>query len=412
MGDSSLAIRIEQVLSYTFLIFAAGCTFSIAVAQAALAVSILLFVTLMLVKRRALLADSPRDLYFALGLLIVWAFVTGLLRSNFKTGLAEIEGYWTMLALPVGWYLLQSERYRTRVIRVLGLLILLGGIAGLLQFFTGVKWPGVASPVPSSNWGYRAQGFFSSRMTYAQVFVPFVLFLFYLGCAELKQRKRTAFTPIFLGAGILGTVGVMLALSRSAMVALVIGMLLIGFMLGRKQLGLIFLGLVLGGLISWLAVPDFALRLENTTLIDLRDYKVAGRQFIWARSFEIFIDHPVIGVGKSGFKEEYIARLPAEFNDDRIPGDAHSDWLQMGVTTGLPGVILLATLWLVILKRTARKMKAAQPLEQNLARAGLIAILGILIMSLPVSLFEDSEMVHAMVLIWLITLTPLKAREQ
>lgn len=409
MNHSVTVSRLTTLMSYSYLVFAAACTFSIALAQTALGVAVASFIVLGFSKRKDLFEASPREIYMALFAFVGWTALTSCVGAGGLSGLADIESFWLFLAFPVGWYLLGSGRYRDRLLMVLAIVVLLGGLAGLVQFFTGLSWPGVSPPVPSRTWGYRAQGFFSSRMTFAQVFVPFVLMFFYLGWSGLKEQVKKRRRGLYLSAGVSGAIGIVLSLSRSSILALVIGLLVIGVMLGRKQLLVIVAVLITTGLISWQFVPDFALRIENTSLIDLRSYKVAGRQFIWARSLEIVKDNPWLGVGRSGFRSEYMKRLDEDFDDDRIPGDAHSDWLHTAVTSGVPGLLLFAWLWFTVLRHGLRRLRGEEK-ERTIPLAGLMGLFGILVMSVAVSLFEDSEMLQVIVLIWLIVLARPDAR--
>ena len=314
-----------------------------------------------------------------------------------------IKKFWLILAFPIGLYLFRSREYRNRLLLVLSVVVLLGGLAGLLQFFTGISWPGVQSPIPSQTWGYRAQGFFSSRMTFAQVFVPLVLMYTFLGLNSLKERVKNTRSRIYLASGIIGSIAVVLSLSRASMFALVIGLFVIGLILGRRQLVTIVVVLTVVAALSWQFIPDFALRFQNTSLIDLRSYKVAGRLFIWEKSWEIIRDNPWLGVGRSQFQTEYKKHLSADFTDKRIPGDAHNDWLQVTATAGIPGLILFASLWFAILRRAKINIYRTNK-ERIIPLAGVLGLVGVLVMSTGVSLFEDSEMLQIILLIWVIVL--------
>ena len=403
MNHSATVSRLTIFMSFCYLVFAAACTFSIALAQTALGLAAVSFIILAFLNRKELFKDSPGEIYAVLFAFVGWTALTSCLGAGGLGGLADIQSYWLFLAFPVGWHLLRSNRYRDKLLTVLAVVVLIGGLASLIQFFSGISWPGVSPPVPSRTWGFRAQGFFSSRMTYAQVMVPFALMFLYLGWSGLKSQVNKARHKLYFAAGIMGAVGILLSLSRASIVALVFGLLLIGLMLGRKQLLVIVALLIATALLSWRFVPDLALRFENTTKIDLRSYKVAGRLFIWEKSWSIVKDNPWLGVGQSRFQAEYIKRLDYDFDDDRIPGDAHSDWLHTAAISGFPGLFFLAWLWIAVLHRAINDIRREK--ERTVRLAALVGLAGVLVMSLAVSLFEDSEMLQVIILMWVIVLS-------
>lgn len=416
MTHSLTVSRLTIFMSFCYLLFAAACTFSIALAQTSLGLATASFIILAFLNRKELFKDSPCEIYKALLAFVGWTALTSCLGAGGLSGLADVQSYWLFLAFPVGWYLLRSNRYRDQLLLVLAVVVLLGGLAGLIQFFSGVSWPGVAPPVASTTWGYRAQGFFSSRMTYAQVMVPFALMFFYLGWSGLKEKVKRLRPKLYLAAGIMGAVGILLSLSRASIVAMVLGLLLMGLLLGRKQLLVITVLLIAAALLSWRLVPDLTLKFENTAKIDLRSYKVAGRLFIWDKSWSIAKENLWVGVGQGQFQAEYIKRLDQDFADDRIPGDAHSDWLHITATSGFPGLLLLAGLWLAVWRFSIKSLRS-EASQRSVRLAGLVAMFGIMLMSLVVSLFEDSEMLQVIILVWVITLAeadrrPLKTADK
>lgn len=93
------------------------------------------------------------------------------------------------------------------------------------------------------------------------------------------------------------------------------------------------------------------------TMIDLdQDPSARHRYAIWANSWAMFRDHPILGVGKGNFRFVYplYARKVTEdpsFSAQSRAADAHNDYLQVLVETGLLGTMA----FLVILSLLARR---------------------------------------------------------
>jgi O-antigen ligase len=187
------------------------------------------------------------------------------------------------------------------------------------------------------------------------LFCAIALFLF---IATMVTETRTA--AIALGAAI-----VVLAMLRSV----------------RIGIALVLVMTLLGGLgtFTYEPVRDRVAHTWRALTRGEWDAALSGRLTAFAAAWQMFLDHPVTGIGPGAFKYHYMSyRERAENEYTSIPlirgrravnfGETHNDHLQILAEVGLPGYAAVAAGLLYVASRGLRRRTAAASVRAAFAR--------------------------------------------
>src|SRR5262249_1635751 len=113
------------------------------------------------------------------------------------------------------------------------------------------------------------------------------------------------------------------------------------------------------------------------------EYSVVTRTEYWRGAWQMFLDHPLTGVGLGAFPTAYPAYGRSSVRNERLE-QAHNDYLQLLTDTGLIGAIF--GIWFLIelgrvLRRQFRHVYQARSLDRALMVGGAVAMLGIAVHS-------------------------------
>jgi len=148
-------------------------------------------------------------------------------------------------------------------------------------------------------------------------------------------------------------------------------------------------GLMLGGALAavvvlalWIGYEPLSKRF-GTVREGASEYSVVTRTEYWRGAWQMFLDHPIAGVGLGAFPTAYPSYGHSSAKNERLE-QAHNDYLQLLADTGLIGA--LVGLWFLFeLIRTARRqfqmLARARNQDRALAIGGYVAMLGIAVHS-------------------------------
>ena len=164
----------------------------------------------------------------------------------------------------------------------------------------------------------------------------------------VPAAQRFGFKAWCIAALLLGIV-IMLAGSRAAWISFAIALIWSGlhYWHWKKTLAMLAVSVVMA-IIAAFSFPDFSARLQRTfAIIDdssgSLDHAVSGRLVIWGKAWQIFLDHPVNGVGVDQFQPVYrnYTGPGDQFVDYGRPGafHAHQIILEILSETGLLGLL-------------------------------------------------------------------------
>ena len=161
---------LNDLLFGFFTLFIFGSTFSIALAQVALGISLILFIIIATNIRYNPFVRELRWFYAFMGLYILWMFISSLLGDTPLASVKIMKEEWLFCAVPIGIYVLYKEDFRKRLIAAFAIGTGLFALYGLLQFLTGVHWFKSVAPNPGPEFGFVIKGNFPSPMTFGNYF--------------------------------------------------------------------------------------------------------------------------------------------------------------------------------------------------------------------------------------------------
>jgi|GEM_PF-3692666 len=209
----------------------------------------------------------------------------------------------------------------------------------MINFFQiGFGWPHtIQSHMLIPGAPFRSQGFYGSYLTYAAA----LGFPLYMALEEAIKRRTVASISI----ASLGTLAMIACSSRTAWVALGLGIVCLAFTATPKQYrklaGTLITAIVIGVLVS----PKVRSRIFSSHIND--------RALLWKINFEVFKENPVTGVGflssgeaTAAYKSTFIPDHP-----DQFVSHAHNNFIEMLSTTGLlgTGVWVAWNMWLLLI---------------------------------------------------------------
>ncbi len=230
----------------------------------------------------------------------------------------------------------------------------------------------------------RLSGSIGSKNRYAQV----MLVLLPFALAALILARSLAGRVLAAGAGMLVLFGMASTLSRGAAVALA-ALVIVAAILRLIPLRVLAAVVVVTVIAAPLLVPQYVARLETLAGIgglasedaEQPDGAVLGRATSNLAALNVFLDHPVTGVGPGQYPSEYSQRYANQLNLRYFttPRRAHNMYLEVAADTGILGITALmavfgTTLWGTWQAR--RRWRNVKPEYAVWASALMLSIVG------------------------------------
>ena len=219
-----------------------------------------------------------------------------------------------------------------------------------------------------------------------------------MALASIKVFSRTRWAMLPYVAFIDGLLTSVLSGSRGGWITLAICMMTLyayGERETRRRLSFIFgIGLVLFGVI--LFIPQFhVMQRFSDVVLNFNQYQlgnvdtsVGARLEMWKGAWQLFIENPLMGVGRANFHEGLNMLIARQMISPavQIYYHAHNDILQVLATQGLVGAAALGAVYIAPLRffmRCWRCHDAAQPY----ALAGILLVVSYIVSGLTQVLF-------------------------
>lgn len=213
-------------------------------------------------------------------------------------------------------------------------------VYGIIQAFTGIDLirPGreVHSLELADTLIFRSSGFFNNPMTFAHLFVMWfciVLGILWQGEKILSVQQKRILKTVSLVVGL----ALILSLIRGVWISASVAILMMLWWWRRKAFYRGLVAMMIVGGVAVVSIPP--LRDRAQSIFSTRNVENRDRITLWKANWEIFKDHPWIGIGYTENERrigEYYERMGVI---DGFHGHAHNVYLQFLSGTGLLGFI-------------------------------------------------------------------------
>lgn len=197
--------------------------------------------------------------------------------------------------------------------------------------------------------GWRVKGFFGHPMTLAGFLCCVLPIVFAWLLLSIKEKKLSWFC---LGSFLFLCTTLLLNETRGAWIACIASFLFITvwFAIQNKKVAIVSLLLVVFLGIAISASDRFsqrALSITSTTLVSNTE-----RLLMWKSASQMFLDHPLTGVGLGNYKSQYQGKYISPEAKEKKQEHAHSNIFQMLGENGLVGLLGYLAFFLFILVKS------------------------------------------------------------
>jgi putative inorganic carbon (hco3(-)) transporter len=272
---------------------------------------------------------DPAHAAFA-GLLLVMAL--GLTKAVEPFVTLKILVQWTAY-LAISIYLANAER--EQLMRALACLAVAGGILGAVAVLT-------AQPQTVSAGGQAATGRAEGSFQHPAI-LAFFLVMALPAAIALAFRWKAWARPLMIAAAALCLAGIVLSLTRGAILAAAVSMLILLFWPPFRRLaGVLIVGLLLFTAFNWQSIEQSqqfqVIGSRLRTITETRASADNERVLIWGKTPAIIADNPFIGVATGNFPEISPSYGIVEFGGAPFV-HAHNIFLTIAAENGLFGLL-------------------------------------------------------------------------
>lgn len=387
---------LNDFIFYFFALFIFASTFSIAMAQASLGCSLVLFIVLIIKNKINPFGGVLKYFYISIGLYISWMLISGLMGATPLRSVAIVREEWLFLAIPIGIYLFKKEQYQKYLLHAFAVGVGLVSIYAVMQAVWGLSWFKEKPLYEAANFGYMVKGFFSHRLTFGNYFAVGSMFftgVLIFSWSSLAKRMKMILTVISL----LAICATLLTYSYGAILGMVVGgCCVIVLSKNKKLIGLSIIPLAL--VIAILAGTSLGERVSSKFDKELDSQNQMSRVFIWEKSFEMVWDNPVFGVGQGNFYDVFEAKNPG----GKVHVHAHNDIINIAAIAGIPGMVFFVLIWVSFFgtNRYLFKKMELNIGEKSLLTAAMVGGAVFMVTSLTEATFADEEVRQMLMFIW------------
>ena len=313
---------LEKYYSLPICVFAFISFVSIAVGNIALGLATLCL--LFYIKKQHITVPEEYKGYLVaiagfVGALLLSALFSGDLKVGLKTW-ADMR-IWRMMPFVI---IILSIHDLLSIRKILG--------ASMLGMFIGIA----CLIYQGFSGDHRAAGFFGHPMTFAGylcMYLPIFLVRFLDGKVFKKYNWLTGLA-FFAGCAALvfnGTRGAWLA------VLPVFGLILLFYISQKNKAAIVCLALLVAAGFGLTYNKAFMARVSTITSTKFQSN--TERLLIWRSAYNMFLDHPVLGVGLGQYKDNYQKKYISPKAKEPYITHAHNNFLQMLAENGIVGFL-------------------------------------------------------------------------
>ena len=406
MTSGSIA---DRGLLFSFVLLAATVPLSIAASQLALGLVLLFWIVKLVTGYHNRMLLTP--LTYGLVAWVAVSVLAALLGDNPTASLLALREEWLFLAFIALWGGISARKQLRPILIAFGTALLLSAGYAIWQHYTGLDLVHqvMLDQMPS---GYRVHTTFTHPLTAGAVLSLLALLLL---AVHFTAERGGRWLGLLVGS--LGLLAAALTYSRSVLLAMAVGLVVLLLLLWRYFSWRALLpGVLLVASILAIA-PDIAIRFDQHRYYSTSTGRVIdkppGRLEIWQTAWRIFLDRPLTGVGEDNMLGRYELYAPA--GAVQSYATAHNDLLHVAVTRGVLGVLAYGWLWFLLLRWFWRQFRAGPEVATSLAAVSLAIAGAYLAMSQFEAFWFDEEVRLALMfslglLAAVINLEPLRSR--
>lgn len=281
---------------------------------------------------------------------------------------AVFDNEWLLLMVLMLFWCIENERHLQKILTVFLLASVLPMLYAIWQTFAGLDiFPG-RNLAPFDGY-FRAVGFHGFYLTFA-AFAMIVL-LFSLALAlETKEKQRWA----AWGLAIVSFLALLATFARSIWLSFVVTIPTFGITRSRKLGVFASLGVLFIIVASLVLIPSIRERAgsifdpgQNVTRLNL-----------WKTTLAISGDHLLLGIGEDNFDYFFPQYRIEGFYD--ATGHPHNDYLNVLVSSGIPGLLAFLGVWATVLWDGFRKFRNIRnPVMRAYNQAATLSIIAFLV---------------------------------
>ncbi len=392
-------------LTIFYLLFVIGSTFSRAVAQISLGFALGIFLLVIITERYQPFVKALKWFYIFVGLYVGWLLLAATFSKDPAHSVYFTRKEWLFVAIPIGIYLFQFEKIRSRVVTSLAIGVLVVSVYAMIEFYTGTHWLNMEGwkfvPIPVE---YVAGTFFRPLEFANYYATAAILILGWVAGGSAKWDRRQ---KLLIAAATLAMLAAVLTFRRGPAVYTAIGLIFI--MVAKRKSWLWYGASVLAAaVIMSAALPEVRTRYTSDMTWDASSAYEGSRLFIWKNSLALIERSPLFGVGNGNFMGEYRQQVGSKVKEVYVHGHSHNDIINTAAIGGIPCALFFVGMWWVIIWYMWRGWRdpGFSEADRRLFFASLVAALVYLLTSLTESSFAHEETHELAMVIWAMGLAP------
>lgn len=363
---------LDQFVYYCLLLYA--LLSSITIAGTNIAISLAAVAALIRYYKEPFEINLDKGLLKAIFLFLTAALLSAIFAYYPLIGLNKTANYlYRMLPLFLTVVFIKDKRQVFEIIALMVVSLILADVAAI--------WQGM-------NGNYRAHGFSANYMVMAGFLLQMIPFLLVLSLEGkfLSDRYRIACFLVF----ILSCVALIYNGTRGAWIAIgiVIPLGLLGMKASKKLIVTMLVSLAVCTLLL-LQIPIIKDRVHSIT--DMTNQSNSERILLWQSSWNMFLDHPITGIGTGNFEKLYVGRYMQPTAREEL-SNAHNNYIHALTENGLIGFTAFLYLFVYILYHSYRTMKI--PHQRVWGLITLLFTCSLLIQGFTQANFVDSAVIR------------------
>lgn len=343
---------VEEINYIILCLFAVLSFVSIAAGNIFLGISVLLFF-ICIYKKKVTININIKRYYYAIAVFVITMLLSALFSGNIEYGLKRWADMWIWRFMPfIIITCCIGKQVCVKILRASCLGISIGILCLIYQGVSGDS---------------RAAGFFGHPMTFAGylcMYLPLFLIGYFDGLFGTKYKYISGI--MFLA----GIAALIFNGTRGAWIAALftLGILLLHYMFENKRNFIV--GIVLIVICGGILVNNASFMHRVATITNNKYQSNSERILIWNSAWNMFKDHPVLGVGLGQYKDNYQKKYISPLAKEHYLEHAHNNFLQMLAENGIVGFIGFISMFCYIIGHNFKKFLR----EKNIYSLAICAV--------------------------------------